>query len=170
MSRTQHFTAKTQIVHISMALYGLPKSQNIFMCFRLSTAVIINDAFTFNFLHGQFQRRQTDGICFIFPRKQVLTFHANCLLRRQFAQNIKACFLGKIRKNNQVVIHWIFYPACKALWINSHCASMKKIPLCCIISERKKITLEGKRTLQKKLTWASDHTLLLIVINGSEYT
>ena len=29
----------------------------------------------------------------IFPRKQALTFHANCLLRRQFAWTVKACFL-----------------------------------------------------------------------------
>ena len=35
----------------------------------------------------------------VFPRKQDLTFQANCLLRRQFAWNVKSCFLGKIRKN-----------------------------------------------------------------------
>ena len=29
----------------------------------------------------------------IFPRKQDLTFHANCLYWRQFAWNIKSCFL-----------------------------------------------------------------------------
>ena len=34
----------------------------------------------------------------IFPRKQDLTFHANCLLRRQFAWNVKSDFLGKIEK------------------------------------------------------------------------
>ena len=33
-----------------------------------------------------------------FARKQDLTFHANCLHRRQFAWNIKSCCLGKIRK------------------------------------------------------------------------
>ena len=32
-----------------------------------------------------FSRRQIDDIFLIFPRKQDLTFHANCLLRRQFA-------------------------------------------------------------------------------------
>ena len=35
----------------------------------------------------------------ILPRKQDLTFHANCLLRRQFAWNVKSCFLGKNKKN-----------------------------------------------------------------------
>ena len=34
---------------------------------------------------GIFSRRQNDVIFLIFPRKQDLTFHANCLLRRQFA-------------------------------------------------------------------------------------
>ena len=35
-------------------------------------------------------------ICFlIFPRKQDLIVHANCLHRRQFACNVKFCFLGK---------------------------------------------------------------------------
>ena len=34
---------------------------------------------------GIFSRRQIDDIFLIFPRKQDLTFHANCFLRRQFA-------------------------------------------------------------------------------------
>ena len=32
-----------------------------------------------------------------FSRKQDLTFHANCLQWRQFAWNVKTCFLGKIK-------------------------------------------------------------------------
>ena len=47
---------------------------------------------------GIFSRRQVDDMFLIFPRKQDLTFHANCLLRRQFAWNVKSCFLGKLRK------------------------------------------------------------------------
>ena len=61
---------------------------------------------------GIFSRRQTDDIFLIFPRKQDLTFHANCLLRRQFAWNVKSCFLGKIRKIFQNVVCWNFYPEC----------------------------------------------------------
>ena len=34
---------------------------------------------------GIFSRRQIDDIFLIFSRKQDLTVHANCLLRRQFA-------------------------------------------------------------------------------------
>ena len=36
-------------------------------------------------------------VSYIFSRKQVLTLHANCLHRRQFACNVKTCFLGKIK-------------------------------------------------------------------------
>ena len=55
----------------------------------------------FNLYHsmGIFSRQQTDNIFLTFPRKQDLIFHANCLHWRQFAWNIKSCFLGKIRKN-----------------------------------------------------------------------
>ena len=43
---------------------------------------------------------QIVSILYFFPpRKQVLTFHANCLHWRQFAWKVKSCFLGKIRKN-----------------------------------------------------------------------
>ena len=31
-----------------------------------------------------------------FSREQVLTFYSICILKRQFARNVKACFLGKI--------------------------------------------------------------------------
>ena len=36
----------------------------------------------------------------IFPRKQALTFHANCLLRKQFASNVKPVFGEQIKKND----------------------------------------------------------------------
>ena len=37
-------------------------------------------------------------VSLIFPRKQGLTFHANCLQWRQFAWPVKTFFLRKIRK------------------------------------------------------------------------
>ena len=64
---------------------------------------------------GIFSGWQIDDIFLIFTRKQGLTFHANCLLRRQFAWNVKSCFLGKIRKIFQNVVCWKFYPECLAL-------------------------------------------------------
>ena len=39
-----------------------------------------------------------DFFFLIFPRKQDLTFYANCLQWRQFALNVKSSFLGKIGK------------------------------------------------------------------------
>ena len=66
----------------------------------------------FNLYHslGIFSRWQID-IFLIFPRKQDLTFHANCLLEK-FAWNVKFCFLGKIRKISQNVVCWNFFPEC----------------------------------------------------------
>ena len=60
----------------------------------------------FNLYHSLdiFSRRQMNDIFLTFPRKQDLTFHANCLLRRQFAWNAISCFLGKIRKIFQNVV------------------------------------------------------------------
>ena len=48
---------------------------------------------------GVFSRWQIDDIFLIFPRKQDMTFHANCLLRRQVAWNVISCFLGRIKKH-----------------------------------------------------------------------
>ena len=61
---------------------------------------------------------------FFFKKKLAVIFNANCLLVktyfwdslhelwRQFAGNIKAYFLGKIRKIFQNVVCWNFYPVC----------------------------------------------------------
>ena len=48
---------------------------------------------------GKLSRWQINDIFLIFSRKQDLTFHANCLLRRQNAWSVKSCFLGKVREN-----------------------------------------------------------------------
>ena len=47
---------------------------------------------------GRFSRRRIDEIFLFFPREKNLIIHAICLLRRQFAINVKFCLLGKIRK------------------------------------------------------------------------
>ena len=47
-------------------------------------------------LGKNFSRKHLEYFFFFFPRKQALTFHASCLLRRQFAWNVRACFLVKI--------------------------------------------------------------------------
>ena len=61
------------------------------------------NSLTLSTLGKIFSRRQIDDIFLIFPRKQDLTFQANCLLRRQFAWNVKSCFLGKIRKTKETI-------------------------------------------------------------------
>ena len=85
-----------------------------FFCFFFCLSWWIIKGFWFNLYHslGIFSRRQIDDIFLIFPRKQDLTFHANCLLRRQFAWNVISCFLRKIRKIFQNVVCWKFYPEC----------------------------------------------------------
>ena len=41
--------------------------------------------------------------CFTFRRKKDLTFYANCLLRRQFAWNVRSYFLGKKKKSKNII-------------------------------------------------------------------
>ena len=63
--------------------------------------------------HGWFSGWQIDDIFHILPRKQDLTFHADCLHRRQFAWNVKSCFLRKIRNMLQNVVCWNFTQSAK---------------------------------------------------------
>ena len=58
-------------------------------------------------LCGQIQR-QTGDI-----RKRDLTFQANCLRWRQFAWNVKTCFLGNIRQNSSMCRLLKFYSECQ---------------------------------------------------------
>ena len=51
--------------------------------------------------------------------KHIWMFNANCLLRRQFARNVKACFLGKIRKFISKCLLLKFYPESWALKITT---------------------------------------------------
>ena len=51
-------------------------------------------------------------------QKQSLIFHANWLLWRRFAWNVKTCFLGKVRKKCQYVFCWNFLPS--ILSVNTH--------------------------------------------------
>ena len=54
-----------------------------------------------------FSRRHIEIFFLIFPRKQGLTFLANCLHCRQYAWNVKSWFRVKIRKYHQFVVCWI---------------------------------------------------------------
>ena len=59
----------------------------VFVCIVAKQMYNLYRKMTINLYHslGIFSRRQIDDIFLIFPRKQDLTFYANCLLRRQFA-------------------------------------------------------------------------------------
>ena len=85
----------------------------ICMCLcQLSPSFAVHSSFNLYHSLGIFSRWQIDDIFLIFPSKQDLTFHANCLLRRQFTWNVKSCFLRKIRKIFQNVVCWKLYPEC----------------------------------------------------------
>ena len=77
------------------------KTRNLFSCKQGLTL--------YHSLWANSAGNKIDIFFFIFPRKQDLTFHTNCL---QFAWNVKSCFLGKIRTIFQNVISWKFYPVC----------------------------------------------------------
>ena len=67
---------------------------------------------------GRSQQTANWWYFFMFPRKQDLTFHANCLLWRQFAWKVNSFFRGKIRKKFQNVLCWNFLP--KVLSVNEY--------------------------------------------------
>ena len=52
--------------------------------------------------------RKFINVC-IFPRKQVFTFHANCLHWRHFARNLRTCFLEKKLAQRVVMVKWSLY-------------------------------------------------------------
>ena len=55
---------------------------------------------------GKKNQQRTFWIIFLMlPRKRALACHANCL-RRQFAWNAKACFLGKVGNYREFVLCW----------------------------------------------------------------
>ena len=63
------------------------------------------------------------NVLMYFFRKQVLTFVANCLLRRQFATNVKTYLLKKqMRKCINTLSAYFVYSVCK----------LKKQQNCCI--------------------------------------
>ena len=64
---------------------------------------------------GQFSRLQICDIFFFFFPENRLTFHANCLLRRQSAWNAKVYFLWEEKKIYLTVICWTVYRACRTL-------------------------------------------------------
>ena len=76
---------------------------------RMSRGIVIDETvMTHSTLGKMFDRRHFEIFSY-FPRKQDLTYHANCLQWRQFAWNVKSCFLGKIR-NLSSICRLLNYP------------------------------------------------------------
>ena len=76
-------------------------------CSKLISALEMFSSLTFTMLRAN----STDNnlMIFFFFRKHDLTLHANCLLRRQFAWNVKPCFLEQIRRIFQNIVCWFVF-------------------------------------------------------------
>ena len=86
---------------------------------------------------GIFSRRQID-IFLIFPRKQDSTFHANCLLRWQFAWNVKSRFLGKYKET--------ICMKCQILFSEKNKKNISKCCLLKILPRVLSVNLEAERS------------------------
>ena len=90
---------------------------------RTRVALLIFEFFL-NLYHsmGKFSKQMISrwhwNIFFIFSRKQDLPFQSNCLHWRQFAWNVKTCFLEKKKIRKIFVICWTVYPEC---WVLMTC-------------------------------------------------
>ena len=83
---------------------------------------IENGKFCFKLNHSGKIQQMTNWLYFsYFSPENRLTFHTDCLLRRQFAWNVEACFLEKIRKIFEFVICWNVYLACWPLMQSYNC-------------------------------------------------
>ena len=107
--------AKCQNIRISLPFldFFLQKKCKYFHIWHPETCSWI---LTLSTLGKNFSRRHFKYFSY-FPRKQVLTFHANCLHWRQFAWNVKSFFMRKIRKYHQFVICCFFSPERGKGWI-----------------------------------------------------
>ena len=86
-------------------LFSGKHGTNILKCHQLIHSAGLRLIFT---TLGKFSRWQI--------RKQDLTFHANYLLKRQFALKYQNLISGKNKKNySKSIICWYIYPACKLL-------------------------------------------------------
>ena len=89
-----------QFQWLPACVLGEIKNKSMHLKSLLSTAKTLWSVAFINALSpstmGKSFSRQHFKIFFIrSPKKQVLTFHAECLHWRQFAWNVKTCFLGK---------------------------------------------------------------------------
>ena len=73
-----------------------------------------------------FSRGHSEIFFLLFLENKALTFHANCLHRRQFAQDVKSCFSGENKEN----MHLLSAEAAKGMTKVNFVAVMLLL-LCC---------------------------------------
>ena len=100
--------------------------------------------FSLNALHAEQKFQQTTfwNIFLMFPRKQALAFHANWLLRSQFAWNSKAYFLENV---------------IKMLIINLSSAELAQREM--MVNGHEKATDQGEKPLRLGLNFINKNTL-----------
>ena len=100
--------------------------------------------FSLNALHAEQKFQQTTfwNIFLMFPRKQALAFHANWLLRSQFAWNSKAYFLENV---------------IKMLIINLLSAELAQREV--MVNGHEKATDQGEKPLRLGLNFINKNTL-----------
>ena len=72
----------------------------------------LRSALSFYYSMETFSRRQIDDTFLIFPGKQDLAFHANCLLLETICMKCRNMFSGKNKKNISKCRLLHFFPAC----------------------------------------------------------
>ena len=94
------FYLPTEVFFLSFILFYLFFFFHIFLhhCHYEWSADKFYPLLTLSMPSKIFSRRQIE-IFFLFSRKLVLTFHANCLKWRQTAWNVESCFSGENNKN-----------------------------------------------------------------------
>ena len=104
--RTLHDLTTTWWPSLTVHCWICPHLQNLIMTDNICVSAIKDPITLCKLLTNSTDNK---SIFYFLQKKQELTFHANCLLRRQFAWNVKFCsfFSGKRKKIFQDV-SWNF--------------------------------------------------------------
>ena len=81
---------------ICQYLMILQKNMRILLTLKVPITTAADDVFS-----EKKKKKKKKKFFFFFQRKQVLIFHVNRLLGRQFTWNVKTCFLWKIKKKKK---------------------------------------------------------------------
>ena len=113
LSISSESSARADDSHEISCLTFLKKSKYLLKLWLACCLFVYSRSFNLHHSLGWSSRQHIDDTFLIFPRKQVLTFHADCLQWRQFTRNVKTCFLGKVRKYFKMTSAEIFTQSAK---------------------------------------------------------